>query len=415
MMRLRMLMTGIAAVSLATTPASADTVTDWWETAHRYWLASQGAPGPLSPDGVRAATRATLAMFEAVNAIDRRYETYLGFAQADKFASQDAAAATAAYKVLLKHYPANKAALDESYLLSMAQIADGTAKEAGKAIGEKAAAAAMDARGIDPAIVQQPYKPVAPPGVWVATALPTLDPYWPALKPWVVPSAEALRPPPPPALTSERYARDYEEVRRLGGKDSKERTPLQTLIARYRQAFDIAPSVRRATDMPGRSQVENARFLALYQMANDDATQAMVVAKQHYAYWRPITAIRNGAEDGNPATQPDPTWVPLIATPNFQEYPCGHCTLAGSIAEVMEHESGWEPGQGVRVGSLLNPTSVAQVLHKWREWASQVSDSRMYGGVHYRFSNEAGEAIGRKAAQMVIEGAMRPLPKAKKR
>lgn len=407
---------GIAAAALiAAQPASADTVTDWWETAHRYWLAGQGAPGPRSPDAERAATRATLAMFEAVNAIDRRYQSYLGLPVADRAASQDAAAATAAYRVLLKHYPANKAALDESYLLSMAQIANGPAKESGKAIGEQAAAAAMDANGVDPAIVQRPYRPRTAPGQWVATALPSLDPYWPALKPWVVPSVDALRPTPPPALTSEYYARDVEEVRRLGGKESKERTPLQTLIARYRQAFDIAPSVRRATDMPGRTQVQNARFLTLYQMANDDATLAMVVAKQHYQYWRPITAIRNGDQDGNPATAHDPAWLPLIATPNFEEYPCGHCALAGAIAEVMERVSGWDPKQGVRVGSLLNPASVVQVLPSWDEWSRQVSDSRMYGGVHYRFSNEAGEEIGRKAARMVIDGALRPLSKASRR
>ena len=413
-MRLEMLMLGAAAALIAT-PASADTVTDWWETAHRYWLAGQGAPGPRSPDAERAATRATLAMFEAVNAIDRRYETYLGFPVADRTASQDAAAATAAYKVLLKHHPANKAALDESYTLSMAQLGSGPAVEAGKAIGERAAEAAMTANGIDPSIMQTAYRPLTAPGQWVATALPSLEPHWRALKPWVMQSPDALRPSPPPGLTSERYARDVEEVRRLGGKESKERTPYQTLIARYRQAFDIAPSVRRATDMPGRAQVENARFLTIYQMANDDAAQAMVVAKQHYEYWRPITAIRNGDKDDNPATQLDPAWVPLIATPNFQEYPCGHCTLAGSIAEVMQHESGWKPGQGVRVGSLLNPTSVVQVLPDWNEWARQVSDSRMYGGVHYRFSNEAGEEIGRRAARLVIEGALRPLPKARKR
>ena len=391
-------------------PASADTVTDWWETANRYWLIGQGAPGPRSPDKERATTRATLAMFEAVNAIDRRYQTYLNVPQAERTASQDAAAATAAYKVLLKHYPANKAALEESYMLSMAQIGGGAAVESGKAIGEKAAEAAMDASGMDPAITPQPYRPRTMPGAWVATGLPSLDPYWAGLKPWVLANPDALRPPPPPALTSDRYARDYEEVRRLGGKDSKERTPYQSLIARYRQAFDITPAVRRATDAPGRAQVENARFLALYQMANDDATQAMVVAKQQYEYWRPITAIRNGDKDGNAATQPDPAWEPLIATPNFQEYPCGHCTLAGSIAEVMEHQSGWKLGQGVRVASLINPTSVVQVLPNWREWAQQVSDSRMLGGVHYRFSNEAGEEIGRKAARLVVATVLKPLP-----
>ncbi|HET9335785.1 MAG TPA: vanadium-dependent haloperoxidase [Sphingomicrobium sp.] len=413
-MRLKALMYGAAGAVLISTPASADTVTDWWETANRYWLASQGAPGPLGPDAARAATRTTLAMFEAINAIDRRYQSYLGFPQGDRNASQDAAAATAAYKVLLKHYPSNKAALDESYTLSMTGIPESAAKQVGIQLGEKAAAAAMNANGVDPAIVQAPYRPRTVPGEWVATGLPSLEPYWPALKPWVMPSADELRPAPPPPLDSERYARDYEEVRRLGGKESKERTPYQTLIARYRQAFDIAPSVRRATDMPGRSQVQTARFLALYQMANDDATQAMVVAKQHYEYWRPITAIRNGDKDDNPATQPDPAWAPLIATPNFQEYPCGHCTLAGSIAEVMQSESGWKPGQGVRVGSLLNPTSVVQVLPDWNEWARQVSDSRMYGGVHYRFSNEAGEEIGRRAARMVMEKVLRPLAGKKK-
>lgn len=414
-MRLNNLTLGIASAILMATPAAADTVTDWWETAHRYWLAGQAAPGPRSPDAERAATRATLAMFEAVNAIDRKYESYLGLPQGDRSASQDAAAATAAYNVLLKHYPANKAALEESYALSMAAIPDSPAKQAGILVGDQAAESAMNANGIDPAIAQAPYRPRTVPGEWVATGLPSLESYWPALKPWVVPSPDALRPPPPPSLTSERYARDYEEVRRLGSKDSKERTPVQTLIARYRQAGDIAPSVRRGTDMPGRSQVENARFLAIYQMANDDAIQAMVVAKQHYEYWRPITAIRNGDKDGNPATMPEPAWVPLIATPNFQEYPCGHCTLAGSIAEVMKHESGWKPDQGVRVGSLIYQTSVVQVLPDWDEWARQVSDSRMYGGVHYRFSNEAGEEIGRKAARMVIERALRPLPRGKRR
>jgi hypothetical protein len=405
-----MIIWGAATVSLSATPAQADTVTDWWEAGNRYWLAGQAAPGPRSPDSERATTRATLARFEAVNAVDRRYESYLQVAAADRTASQDAAAATASYKVLLKHYPANKAALDESYLLSMSQIAEGAAKEAGKAIGEVAATAAMNANGIDPSVVQLPYRPLTEPGQWVATALPSLEPHWAALKPWVITSAEELRPPPPPELTSKRYALDVEEVRRLGGKDSKERTPLQTLIARYRQAFDIAPSVRRATDMPGRSQVENARFLTLYQMAMDDAVLAMVGAKQHYDYWRPITAIRNADKDGNPATALDAGWVPLIATPNFQEYPCGHCTAAGTIAEVMKTISGWKPGQGVRVGSLLNPNSVAQVLPDWDEWARQVSDSRMYGGVHYRFSNEAGDEVGRKAARMVIAGALRPLP-----
>ena len=405
---------GLAALAYAQ-PASADVVTDWWDVANRYYNAAQGAPGPLSPDTARASTRTALAMFEALNAIDRRYQSYLRLPAGDSRASQDAAAATAAYKVLLHHYPANKSPLEEGYALSMAGMPDTPAKSAGIQLGEQAAQTAIASGGLDAAIAQLPYRPRAVPGEWVATALPSLDPYWAAMKPWVIPSAAGLRSPPPPALTGERYARDVEEVRRFGGRNSKERTPVQTLIARYRQAFDITPSIRMATDAPGRTPLQNARFLALYQMAFDDSAHAMVVAKQHYDYWRPITAIRNADRDDNPGTQPDPAWVPLISTPNFQEYPCGHCTVAAAIGEVMKAESGLPESRGVAVGSLLNPNAAIQHVGSWDEWVRQVSDSRMYGGVHYRFSNEAGEEIGRKAAQYVIANALRPLPGARKR
>lgn len=404
MRSLHMILAGVALVAAG--PAQADTVTDWWDVANRYYNAAQGSPGPLSPDTARASTRAALAVFEAVNAIDRRYQSYLNLAAGDSTASQDAAAATAGFKVLLHHYPANKAALEESYALTMAGLADGPARQAGVLIGEQAAALANAAGGLDPSIVQTPYRPRTVLGEWVATALPSLDAYWPAMKPWVIASAEALRPPPPPALTSEIYARDVEEVRRLGGRASKERTPVQTLIARYRQAFDVTPSVRAATDAPGRRPVDNARLLALYQMAFDDAAHAMIVAKQHYDYWRPITAIRNADRDGNPATQYDAGWVPLLPTPNFQEYPCGHCTVAAAIGEVMEKESGLA---GVTVASLINPNSSLQHIASWDEWVRQVSDSRIYGGVHYRFSNDACEDIGRKAAAQVLASALRPL------
>jgi hypothetical protein len=156
-------------------------------------------------------------------------------------------------------------------------------------------------------------------------------------------------------------------------------------------------------------------MFAVYQMAFDDAAQAMVVAKLHYNYWRPLTAIRNGDGDGNEATQPDRNWLPLLPTPNFSEYPCGHCTVAAAIAEVMTAEVGNRPRGGVRVMSLAIPTSVVQSLPSWDEWAQEVSDSRIYGGVHYRFSNEAGEQIGRRAARIVLDKVMQPLPKRKTR
>ncbi len=403
---LRALRMAAVAALLFAQPAAADTVCEWWEFANRISPPYAGG----TPEQMRATTRVSLAMFEALNAIDRRYESYLGLPAGDPAASQDAAAATAAYHVLLHHFPDKKAVLDESYAIAMAAVGDERRRQAGRLIGEQAAKAANAAGGIDPAVEQPPYRPRTAPGVWTATALPQLEPYWVAFRPWAIPSADALRPPPPPALGSATWARDYEEVRRLGGKTSTERTPHQTLVAKYRQAFDLTPSMRLAADAPGRRPVQNARMFALYQMALDDAATAMVVAKMHYGFWRPITAIRNGADDGNDATAPDPAWVPLLPTPNFQEYPCGHCAAAAANAEVMKAETGPRPAAGVRVSSSAVPTAAVQVLPSWDEWVRQVSDSRMYGGVHFRFSNEAGEEVGRRAARIVLEKVMRPLP-----
>lgn len=400
-----------AAIAVAwPSPAAADTVTDWWEIANRYSFASQGAPGPRVPDKERALSRAALAMFEAVNAIDRRYESYLGFAAADPQASQDAAASTAAFKVLLKNYPANKIALEESYAMIMAGIPDGPDKEAGTKIGERAAEAASAAGAIDPTIAQPPYRPRTRPGEWIHTSIPSLEPYWYAFKPWVV-APENLMPPPPPPLTSERYARDYEEVRRLGGVDSKERSPEQTLTARHRQGYDLSPMVRYIADKPGRRQVDNARLLALYQMAFDDAVQAMIVAKFRYEFWRPVTAIRNGDRDGNDMTQVDPSWFPLLPNPNFQEYPCGHCTAVAVQAEVLKLAGGLPKTTPVRIAVGGNPNMVIQTVASWEEAVRQVSDARMLGGVHYRFSNDAGEEIGRRAARTAASMILLPLAK----
>lgn len=411
---MRRLLMGMAAVAAAgsAAPASADTICEWMDLAGRLNAAAQAAP-TQTPDQIRASTRTALAMFEAVNAIDRRYQSYLGFEPADRMASQDAAAATAAYKVLVHHYPAQKSAIEDSYTLAMAGIRDERARDAGRAIGEKAAAAAIEAGGIDPSISQEPYRPRTTPGEWIGAGLPSLEPYWVAFRPWAISNVEALRPPPPVALGSPRWARDYDEVRRLGARASTERTQYQTLVARYRQAFDTMPSLRQVADSPGRTPVRNARMFAIYQMAFDDAAQAMVAAKLHYNFWRPITAIRNGAGDGNDSTAADPAWLPLLPTPNFSEYPCGHCTVAAAIAEVMTAEAGNRPANGVRVMSLAIPTSVVQALPSWDEWAQEVSDSRIYGGVHYRFSNEAGEQIGRRAARIALDKLMQPLPRAK--
>ena len=166
-----------ALIMAAAAPASADTVAEWMAFTNKIAMPYQSSAGaPRTPDQERAATRAALAMFEALNALDRRYESYLKFpAAADRSASPEAAAATAVHRVLLQHFPAQKATLDERYAEAMAAIADEKRRDAGRRLGEAAAQAAMSAGGIDPNISQPPYVPLTTPGVWVATALPSIE------------------------------------------------------------------------------------------------------------------------------------------------------------------------------------------------------------------------------------------------
>ena len=405
------LLTATATIAVCT-PANADPICEWMDFAGKVETAA--APPSMAPrtgEHDRAQTQVALAMFEAVNAIDRRYESYLGLAAGDARASQEVAAATAAYEVLLAHYPGQKTALEESYGLALDAEPNAAARESGTAIGSAAAKLALKAGLVDPAIVQTPYLPRAQAGVWVPTQLPVFAPYYLAQKPWFIGRADAVRPGPPPALTSDRYARDLNEVKRLGGKASKERTPHQTLMARYRITPDMLPALRGIADQNGRRLVDNARMFALFNMINDDALLAIADAKLHYNYWRPITSIRNAEMDGNPATAPDPAWEPLINTPNHPEYPCGHCIGAASTAELMKSQFGNSPKGGVRVASRSIPNSAVQVLPSWDKWAEEVSFSRTLGGVHYRFSNEAAEEMGRKVTRIALASAMRPIKK----
>lgn len=413
-MRKTMFLLASAALLAAPLPAAADTVSDWIEFTNRIQNPATGtAKGSPRADVKHANTRVALAMFEAANAIDRRYVSVLGMPAGDASASVEAAVVTAASRVLLDHFPARKQLIEESLAIAMDRLPAGPARDAGVRIGDQAAALANAAGGIDPAIQLPPYRPFTKPGQWVPTDLPQVENGDLVYRPWAMARYDALRPPPPPALTSEAWTRDYKEVLAIGERNSKTRTPMQTLMARYRQVPDLTPALRQAANAPGRSPVQNARMFALFAMASDDSVLAMADAKIHYDFWRPVTAIRNGDDDGNPATEPVAGWNPLLPTPNFAEYPCGHCVYAGMVSEVMKAETGNAPAGGVRVGSLIFPDLALQVLPSWEAWMKDVSNSRIYAGVHFRFSNDVGEAMGQAAARGVMAKFARPLASAK--
>jgi hypothetical protein len=403
----------VLALATAALPSAgrADFVAGWMVFAHQIEAnvpPTRGAPPTAGEHGYDIA-QVALAMFEALNAIDPTYQSVVGLPRAEPGASPEAAAATAAYSVLKACLPGQAKELDDSYAIAMAGVSDPGAREKGQRIGEAAAAAALKRGGVDPALKQTPYRPLMAPGAWSATDLPVFEPYVLAFKPWAMASADALRPPPPPKLSSERWANDFEEVKRLGGKSSASRTPAQTIIARYRVSPDIMPTASWIADQPGRRPVQNARMFARLAMAANDITIAIADAKLHYNFWRPISAIRNADKDGNPKTELDAAWVPLLATPNHPEYPCGHCIFAAGEATVLAGEA-MLPPDGVRFRTQA-ATAILERVPTLDAYVQTISASRIYAGLHYRFSNEAAEEMGRKAARLVMDKLMQPLAK----
>lgn len=405
--RIALLLAGAAA--LAPQQAKADFVADW--VVYCDQVRDAAFAGTMLPPGAKetsfADSQVALAMFEALNAIDRRYESVVGLPPAPPGTSQRAAAATAAYKVMLARFPKQSAMLAESYAIALDEEKDDDARVKGVATGEAAAAAALKAGGPDPGAKPVSYRPLTAPGVYTATTLPVLGPWIGGYKSWVLPAHDALRPPPPPALTSEIWTRDFEEVKRFGGKSAGNRSAIQTTMARYRSLPDLTPTMVWISDQPGRRPVQNARMFALMAMGQDDAIIAVTDGKLHYNFWRPITAIRNATDDGNPATEPDADWEPYLNTPAHPEYPCGHCIQASTAAAVLSGEK-LLPPDGVRFVTRSGQ-AITEHVPTLADYVQTVSDSRIYAGVHYRFSNDAAVEMGKKLGAMTLAKMMRPL------
>ena len=207
----------------------------------------------------------------------------------------------------------------------------------------------------------------------------------------------------PPALTSDAWARDYNEVREVGSRASTKRTAEQTEIARFWEYSLPAiyhGAVRAVAAQPGRDLARNARLFAAVAQAMDDAMLAVFDSKYHYNFWRPATAIRNGDIDGNDATARDAAWAPLIDAPLHPEYPSAHATLAGAVGAVVAAEAGPSPLPALATSS---PTAKG-ATRRWTSvdaFAREVAESRIYAGIHYRFSTDAGLALGRSVGDLV--------------
>ena len=395
----------LAAMLLAGTPfARADVVTD--ANAKAADIASRH---PATPIAVRMMAIVQVSVFEAVNAVTGRYPAYRAKLTPAPGASVDAAVAAATRTALSKVMPAQQAAIDADYQAQLATIPDGPAKAAGIAAGEQAANAIVAACADDGMMAPDMYRPATPVGVYVPTTGPAV-PHWGKRRPWAMTRGDQFRPGPPPSLTSEAWARDYNEIKAIGGRTSTQRTPEQTAIAKFWEATAPAvywPVARSVATAPGRDVTDNARLFAVAGMAMDDGLIAVFDAKYTYNLWRPVTAIRNGDLDGNDATDRDPGWTPFIDTPMHPEYPCAHCIVAASLGAVLEAEIGSGATPTLRSAS----STAGGAVRTWTSvgaFTQEVAVARILDGVHYRNSTEVALAMGKKIGELAVKSFPKP-------
>lgn len=388
----------VVAFALLAIPARADVVMDWNAKADAIGVEKQLVNSANS----RNQAMLHVAMFEAINAIDRRYTPYKLNLTADRGTSREAAASSAAHAVLVALYPDQKADLDTVLAASLSAIADGDAKTKGVELGKRAAAEIMALRANDGSNAPESYRPQASPGVYVPTVVPA-ESTASQLTPWVMRAASQFRPAPPPALTSEVWTRDLNEIREIGSLNSGKRSAEQTTVARF--WFFTGPRtyntlVRQIATAKSMDLVDCARLYTLTAMAAADAFIAVFDGKYAYNLWRPITAIRNADLTSNPATPREASWLPLGTTPMHPEYPCAHCIVASAVSNVLQSVVGNEVGEI----TLASPTAPG-VNRKWsrlQDYSDEVANARIYAGFHYRFSTEAGKDMGKKIAELTV-------------
>ena len=390
----------VALLALAVaSPARADTVTEWNLNASSALFVTAGQPPQLS---VPHLAMVHGAVCDAVNAIEGSHEGYLISSRlATPSDSKEAAAATAAYHMLLSIVPGQQAVLDAQYAASLAGIPEGTSKRRGIAVGEAAAAAMKAARTDDGRFGAFRFAVGSAPGVW-RPVLPAFvnDPnaWLKDVKPFLIESSSQFRSKGPLPLTSRKYAREFSEVKSLGSAASTTRTADQTLAARYWAENPPATwsrIIRTLSAQQGLSMAENARLFAMLYMTAADALISVWDDKAHSSFWRPITAIREADTDGNPATEPDAAWLPLIANPPYPEHPSGHTGLSGSIVATLQEFFGTDKV----AWTDTNNAGLTRSFTRFSQAIDEIVDARVWSGIHFRTADEQGARIGRQVAK----------------
>lgn len=386
-------------------------------------------PGPQNVLTPRYFAMMHIAMFDAINAIEREFNPYRVRGQHPGGGSPDAAAAQAAHDVLVAINPAATAAYDA---LLEGQLGNGPSGfvQGGAALGARVADEILAWRQNDGWVVSPfpAYSEPLLPGRWQPTPPNSANAAFTHLQnaaPMALFTATQYLPSPPPSLTTSRYAADFNEVKALGKADSTTRTPDQTAIARLWNGT-AATGVGTATNFLSiwnnivrdvarerrLSLVETARLYALVNVSVHDGLQTAQTSKFVYGLWRPVTAIRQADTDLNPATDADPTWLPLLTTPPYPSYAGNMATIGASAARALQLAFGTND---IPVTAIWRQSGgLAEVSHQfdgfWQA-AEEQTDSRIYGGIHYRFDHAAGHQVGKSVAEFVFANFMTPRPR----
>jgi hypothetical protein len=400
----------LAALALLTafagSPARADLITDWNQTAIETMKAAGVGGNPWS----RTLALVHVAMSDAINSVQGKYGRVVANVPVNSAASAEAAAVSSARHVLLQLYPAQKAKIEEASTNSLKGIPEGSPKTDGVALGEQVANAVLADRAGDGTNAVDDYRPLTTPGVWVPTTPPLFAQYARA-KPWVLKGADQFRPGPPPQLTSAVYARDYNETKNLGGTKSAARTAQQTDAVKFWTQANLPSSwqesARQLVMSRELSLADCARFFALFNMASANTFITDWDAKFTYNFWRPVTAIRNGDQDNNDGTERDPTWTALNATPMHPEYPSQAAIISGAAIGVMEAVFGPKPVIPFTVTDTADP-KVKREFKNVAEMGDEQSNVRIWGGIHFRNSLEVANDMGVKIAAYLVENSLKP-------
>jgi len=399
----------VAGISFSATPGD-DVVLQWNEMT--LDLIRSEMTGTQRASRTMAIVQSS--MYDAINGIQGKYNPYRITVAAPAGASADAAGAAAAYTVLTSVYPARVSDLDTLYEAQLAVIPDGQSKTDGIAYGRSVANAIMMWRSMDGSMAMVPYTPGTLPGEWRPTPMafaPAMAPQWRYVTPWLMTSQSQFRQAGPAGLTSAEYAAAYDETKALGEKNSATRTQEQTDIGRFwsdgmgnntplYHFNSVAQQVSRERHL---SLDENARLFALLDMALADGVIAGWDMKYEYNWWRPVTAIRLGDSDTNPLTQGDPGWEPLVMTPPFQEYISTHSLLSGNGAELLARFFGTDAIPVTRSSEMF-PALPPRSYTTLSSMAEEIGISRIYGGIHFSYSNEDGRKAGKELAHYAFAG-----------